>query len=98
MKFDELIERVKPKSRKELPFFLLKAGVIILVVREFLYDISHVMFSKTDMAWLLVYLIRVLIFGVIQYILYRKVKKWWKKGPGHRPVCYIFLWPYQGRC
>lgn len=78
MKIDEMIERVKPKSRKELPFFLLKAGVTILVVREFLYDISHVRFSETDMVWLLIYLTKVMFFGVVLYILYRKVKKWKK--------------------
>jgi hypothetical protein len=78
MKIDELIERIKPKSRKELCFFLLKVGITIFVVREFLYDISHVRFSETDMAWLLVYLTRVLFFGVVLYIIYRKVKKWQK--------------------
>ena len=49
MKIDELIERIKPKSRKELPFFLLKAAITILIFRELFYDISHVRFSKTDM-------------------------------------------------
>jgi hypothetical protein len=41
MKIDELIERIKPKSRKELPFFLLKAAITILIARELFCDISH---------------------------------------------------------
>lgn len=91
MKIDELIERVKPKSRKELPFFLLKAAITILIVREMFYDISHVTLSKIDMEWLLFYMTKVMIFGVILYILYRAAKRWKKKGPGHKLACYIFL-------
>lgn len=89
MKFDELIERIKPRNRKELPFFLLKAAITILVVREFLYDISHVRFSETGMVWLLIYITKVLVFGVVLYIIYRKVKKWKKND--RWLATYIFL-------
>ncbi|MGA8178450.1 MAG: hypothetical protein WB792_00220 [Desulfobacterales bacterium] len=89
MKIDELIERIKPKSRKELPFFLLKAAITILIVRELLYDISHVRFSEVGMVWLLVYLTKVLVFGVVLYIIYRKVKKWQKND--RKLASYIFL-------
>jgi cbb3-type cytochrome oxidase subunit 3 len=88
MKIDELIERIKPKSRKELPFFLLKAAITILIVRELFYDISHVRFSEVGMVWLLVYITKVLVFVVVLYIIYRKVKKWQKND--RKLASYIF--------
>jgi hypothetical protein len=89
MKIDELIERIKPKNRKELPFFLMKAAITILIVRELFYDISHVRFSEIDMVWLLVYITKVLVFGGVLYIIYRKVKKWQKND--RKLASYIFL-------